>query len=110
LTWATTEPLKDAEEAISTLGETWGLSDLLQMQVKTSLLRERSGQQETLYGLVNAVTNVAQTLLPDDRYSLEALAGHLLERGFPRSESGGKGSHSRELIPSTLFDLEPLKV
>jgi hypothetical protein len=46
--WATREPLKDAEEAISMVGETWGLSDLVQAQVTTSLLQERRGQQETL--------------------------------------------------------------
>ena len=44
MTWATTEPLNDVEEAISLVGETWGLSDLVQTQVKTSLLQERIGQ------------------------------------------------------------------
>ena len=104
MTWATKEPLKNVEEAISLVGESWGLSDLVQTQVKTSLLQERSGQQETLYGLVNAFTNVAQTLQPDDRYSLEALAGHLLERGLPKSESAGERARSRTRTPATLFD------
>ena len=108
MTWATREPISDVEQAISTIGETWGLSETMQAQVTTSLAQETRGQQETLYGLVNAVTNVAQTLLPDERYSLEALAGHLLERGLPRLEPHGNGSRSRELLPSTLFDEEPL--
>lgn len=110
MTWATREPISDVEAAISTLGATWGLSETLQAQVTTSLKQETRGQQETLYGLVNAVTNVAQTLLPDERYSLEALAGQLLERGLPRLEPQGNGSGSREALPSTLFDDEPLGV
>ena len=104
--WATREPLKDVERAITTLGETWGLSESLQLQVTNSLKQETRGQQETLYGLVNAFTNVAQSLNPDDRYSLEALAGDLLERGIPRIELAGNGSRSREMLPSTLFDME----
>ena len=51
---------------------------------------------------MNAFTNVAQSLLPDDRYSLEALAGHLLERGLPNSESAGDRARSR--TPATPFD------
>ncbi len=37
-------------------------------------------EQDSVYGLVNAVTLAAQSLPPDDRYSLEALAATLLER------------------------------
>ena len=110
MTWATREPLSDVETAIATLGETWGLSETLQGQVTTSLQQETRGQQETLYGLVNAVTNVAQTLLPDERYSLEALAGQLLERGLPRRENEANATRSRERFPSTLFDGELLDI
>lgn len=106
MSWATRESLPDVEEAISTLGETWGLSETLQTQVTTSLKQELRGQQETLYGLVNAFTNVAQTLPPDDRYSLEALAGELLERGIPKTEAVGEKPRSRERIPTHLFDGE----
>ncbi len=106
--WATREPLSDVEAAISTVSETWGLSEILQTQVTTSLKQESRGQQETLYGLVNAFTNVAQTLGPDERYSLEALAGNLLERGLSRFEQEGKRARSQDLLPSTLFDMELL--
>ena len=82
------------------------MSEGLQGQVKTSLLQERNGQRETLYGLVNAVTNVAQTLLPDDRYSLETLAGRLLERGLPKKESASEKPRLRDRFPTTLFDDE----
>ncbi len=51
--------------------------------MKLSLLGEPSGQQESLYGLVNAVTSAAQRLSLDERYDLEVLAGHLLESGLP---------------------------
>jgi hypothetical protein len=108
--WATREPISDVEKTIAAMGETWRLSETLQAQVTNALRKERSGQQETLYGLVNAFTDVAQSLPPDDRYSLEALAGHLLERGLPRIEPGGNGTRLRELLPSTLFDSEPFAV
>ena len=58
--------------------------------------------------LVNAFTNVAQTLLPDERYTLEALAGRLLERGLPPPERNGSLPRSRERLADTLFDGELL--
>jgi hypothetical protein len=102
--WATREPIPDVEKAVETMGETWGLSETVQAQVTTALLRETRSQQETLYGLVNAFTNVAQTLLPDERYTLEALAGHLLERGMPDVERSGSPTRSRERPAVTLFE------
>lgn len=82
---ATAEPIPEVEATLTTISAQWGLSQTLQEQVKGALLTEPRGQQETLYGLVNAFTNVAQGLPPDDRYTLEALAGRLLERGAPRN-------------------------
>jgi hypothetical protein len=106
--WATREPIPDVQKAVETMGEFWGLSETVQAQVSTALLRETRSQQETLYGLVNAFTNAAQTLLPDERYTLEALAGHLLERGMPPSERNGSPTRSRERPAVTLFDRETL--
>jgi hypothetical protein len=76
------QPVGDVEAAIKRLGRHWSLSEATQQQVQAALLREPSGLQETLYGLVNAFTYVAQTFADDDRYHLEVLAGQLAERGI----------------------------
>ena len=63
--------------------------------MKAALGQERHSQRDTLYGLVNALTFTAQTLAPDERYSLETLAGRLLENGVPwngSTRNGSKGS------------------
>ncbi len=81
MSWATREKLGEVEKTLDALP----FSQTLRDTVKASLLSEPKGQQETLYGLVNALTFTAQGLEPDERYALETIAGTLLE-------SGGKGS------------------
>jgi len=85
LAFATREPVKDVEETLSRIAKHWSLSQSTQEQMKRSLLAERPDQQETLYGMVNALTNAAQLLPADDRYDLEVLAGHLVEHGISES-------------------------
>jgi hypothetical protein len=94
LLWAAGERLPDAEAALSAIAARWGLSQTLATQVRETLSQESRSHQETLYGLVNAVTNVAQNQDPDERYTLEALAGILLERGASRM-SGENIARSR---------------
>lgn len=79
LAQATTRPVPDVDRAIRKLTTQWGLSKATETNIRQSLASERPGQQETVYGLVNAVTNAAHALAPDDRYSLEALASTLLD-------------------------------
>jgi hypothetical protein len=81
LALSTHQSVGDVEAAVKRLGRTWSLSEATQQQVQFALLREPSNLQETLYGLVNAFTYVAQTFADDDRYHLEVLAGQLAERG-----------------------------
>ncbi len=88
LVLATRQPIGDPEAAIKRLGRYWNLTEATQQQVQTALLREREGQQDSLYGLVNAVTFVAQSLPDDDRYHLEVLAGQLAERGIHAAPRG----------------------
>ena len=106
---ATTEPLGDVEQALAGLSGQWNLSEKLADAVRAALLRERWGQQETLYGLVNAFTETAQQLAPDDRYTLETIAGGLLERGLPRGEvvPRAKASLFSESVLTLPFE-EPL--
>jgi len=78
---STTEHLDDIETLIEKIGERHQLSESFQECMKNALLLEHRGQQETLYGLTNALTQAAQTLPPDDRYGLEVLAGEMMERG-----------------------------
>ncbi len=80
MSWATRERLGEVEKTLETLP----FSQTLRETVKASLLAEPKGQQETLYGLVNALTFTAQGLEPDERYALEAMAGTLLQSGGSR--------------------------
>ena len=71
------------------LAQEWGLSQTLRDKVQDAILTEARHQHETLYGLVNGLTSVAQTLQADERYTLETLAGKLLESGPPRVQAQG---------------------
>lgn len=75
------EPVADVEATIERIGERWNLSESTTETAKILLLREPAGLQETLYGVVNAFTAVAQRLPDEDRYDLEVLAGRLAEHG-----------------------------
>jgi hypothetical protein len=86
MTWATTAPIQDVESEMKSLVTHWHLSQSFVEQVQESLGRERSDQQETVYGLTNALTAAAQTLDADARYDVEVLAGKLLERKSLQSE------------------------
>jgi hypothetical protein len=73
-------PVPGPEKAIAYLGQMWGLSKQTQEFIRLALLGEpKTGQQDTLYGLVNAVTNAAQRLRIDERFTLETLASILVD-------------------------------
>jgi hypothetical protein len=73
-------PVPDPEKAIAYLGQMWGLTKQTQEYILLALLGEpKTGMQDTLYGLVNAVTNAAQRLSIDDRFQLETLASVLID-------------------------------
>lgn len=79
---ATSVAVPDVQQAISALSERWELSDSTQELIRFHLLAETSvQQQETLYGLANAITAAAQRLPVDERYELEVRAGQLIEQG-----------------------------
>ena len=80
---ATAETVPKMDEAIAALSSHWNLSEETSRKVEDAVKTEPFGQKDTLYGLVNAFTQTAQTLQPDDRYSLEVFSGNLLERGLP---------------------------
>ncbi len=82
LSWATQEHLPDVDGTLRMLGSRWNWGETLQTRVRESLKAEPRTQQETLYGLVNAVTQAAQELPADDRYDLEVLAAELVDRGL----------------------------
>ena len=93
-------PVQDVEGTLERLGEKWHLSKAVQDDLLSSLLREPVQIQETVYGVVNAVTNVAQRLSSDARYDMEVLAGHLAEHGVasyapkPRPRSHAPFDHT----------------
>lgn len=79
---STQQRVMDMDGTIERLGTRWNLSRSLQEMVKHALRREHHSQQETVYGLANALTSTAQNLADDERYDLEVLAGHLVEHGL----------------------------
>lgn len=79
----TRTPVPQVETTLERLGEAWGLSDEAQQAAKAVLKREVSAQQDTLYGVINAFTSVAQSLPDEARYDLEVLAGNLAAHGVP---------------------------
>ena len=67
----------DPEKAIESLADAWKLSKQTVEYIKFGLFGET--HQDTLYGLVNAVTNAAQRLPVEGRYELETLASTLID-------------------------------
>jgi len=82
---AADQPLQDVEKELKQLVSHWKLTQSFVEQVQASLQQEDARYQETVFGLVNAVTHAAQTLDADRRYEMEAFAGKLLERRSMRS-------------------------
>lgn len=67
----------DPARAIEVLADAWKLSKQTAEYIKFGLYGE--SHQDTLYGLVNAVTNAAQRLSVEGRYELETLASVLID-------------------------------
>jgi hypothetical protein len=88
---ATALPLGDVEAEMKSLMQHYHLSQGFVEQVKASLQRERSDQQQTVFGLTNALTAAAQSLDAEARYGVECLAGRILGR---RLMQGGKTTPS----------------
>jgi hypothetical protein len=111
---ATSETISDMDGTLKALAARWNLTESTHKQIRKALLMETSGQQETLYGLVNALTNAAQTLSPDDRYDLEALAGKLVEIstrqiGLPALSAGRSRAPALENDPEEFAE-EPIRL
>lgn len=76
---STTEYIEDPEQAIKALAQREKFSDDFSGSIIRQLQTERSDQQHTRFGLINALTGAAHTLGPDERYAVEALAGRLMD-------------------------------
>jgi hypothetical protein len=94
LSWATSQHVSEMPDVLDTLTTQWGLSQTLRGKVQEAILAEPRHQHETLYGLVNGLTSAAQGLEADERYTLETLAGKLLESGPPRPQAKNLGAVS----------------
>lgn len=103
---ATKQPVPDIEKALEKLGIRFGLPQSVQDAAKESILSERSDQQHTVYGLVNGLTRAAQALPDEERYSLEVLAGQLVESGLHGLNGNGSKdrSHKANVIPDDHHD------
>lgn len=73
---ATQQPLTDPVEQLKKLADPWDISDKVQASIIRQLSEERS--PDTVYGLVNAITSVAQSHEPESRFRLESMAGAFL--------------------------------
>ena len=105
------QPVPDVEGTLEKLGERWHLSQHTQDAVKAAIGREPTRLQDTLYGLVNGFTQVAQGLANDDRYDMEVLAGRLAENGLPtfaRSKREKSLAVKSDFAPSTEEENEDL--
>jgi len=80
LAWSAKTPLSNPEKRIERIASQWHLSEAMQQRITQNLLASPTAHQETVYGLVNAVTLASQSLDPDERYGLEVMAATLLER------------------------------
>lgn len=74
---ATKTPIPDPARAIEVLADAWKLPKQTAEYIKFGLYGET--HQDTLYGLVNAVTNAAQRLSVESRFELETLASVLID-------------------------------
>jgi len=99
---ATREFVPDVEKALAAIRDEANLSEATTQKVKTALGQERYSQRDTLYGLVNALTFTAQTLAPDDRYTLETAAGRLLEGGLTRDNRAAGANPPQRLAPADM--------
>jgi hypothetical protein len=95
---ATAIEIGDVEAEMKSLMQHHHLSQGFVEQVKAALQRERSDQQEMVFGLTNALTAAAQSLHAEARYDVECLAGRILER---RSMQSGKANHVVR-VPASL--------
>ena len=66
----------DPEAMAIDIAKSWSLSELVQEGIIHQLSVEPD--PNTTYGLINAITAVAQTQTPDERFRIESLAGSLL--------------------------------
>ncbi len=81
---ATRTPVPNVQAVLAQLGRQEALSKSFLEAAERSLRSEPSGQQETVWGLANGLTQAGQALSADDRYAVEALAGRLIEHGPPK--------------------------
>jgi len=77
-------PVPDVQAVLALLGQQEALSKSFLEAVEKSLRAEAVGQQETVWGLANSLTQASQALSADDRYGIETLAGRLIEHGPPK--------------------------
>jgi len=99
LSWATEQHISDVPGTLDAIASDWGLSQALRGKVQEAILTEPRHLHETLYGLVNGLTGAAQALAADDRYTLEALAGKLLESGVSVVKSRPHPVASQRKVP-----------
>jgi len=105
LSWATEQHISDVPGTLDAIAADWGLSQALRGKVQEAILTEPRHLHETLYGLVNGLTGAAQSLQADDRYTLEALAGKLLENGPPRPLLRATGISASILLENSETEL-----
>ncbi|MGC4044860.1 MAG: DUF932 domain-containing protein [Armatimonas sp.] len=82
----------DPERAIQILAQSWKLTRQTVEFIRFGLHGE--SRPDTVYGLLNAVTNAAQRLSPDNRFELETLASVLIDT----NDSSPGGTALRRLI------------
>lgn len=79
----TLQDVPDPEGTVKGFVARSGLPESVVPLALKALTYERTAMQHTMYGLVNALTNAAQSLPADERYEAETMAGRLLDGAVP---------------------------
>ena len=90
--------IPDPARAIQVIADMWNLSKQTVEYIKFGLLGET--HQDTMYGLLNAVTNAAQKLPVESRFELETMASLLIDTADTSRD--GQALRHRILTPKAL--------
>ena len=81
---ASRTPVLDVPATLALLAHQESLSNSFLARMELSLKSEPASQQETVWGVINGLTQASKGLSADDRYAMETLAGRLIEHGLPQ--------------------------
>ena len=106
---ASRTPVLDVPATLALLARQESLSNSFLARMELSLKAEPASQQETVWGVINGLTQASKSLSADDRYAMETLAGRLIEEGLPQPPAAPvvTSLRDRRRLESSSAALEP---